>query len=141
MLWGIVGLAYGNDGTQDGKGMRGYFLCNLLAYLFAADTLFEVAGLCTRLWTTLLAEYRSTCCGRISLRIFEWAVMAVKEYQVLERVFDSPDDDAETDSSFQMTYFLDFHTKKRLSKVKSFSVYFPSNPATIPFFCFSFYSS
>lgn len=71
LFWGIVAMQFGNDGSNDSKGMRGYFILNLLGYVFSMESLMEVAVLAMLMWGTILPSYRPTCCGRSPLRFFE----------------------------------------------------------------------
>ena len=73
-LWGLIGWKYGNDGTEDGKGLRIYFFLNLLAYGLHTEALMEIASLASRLWFTLFEEYKPRLCSNLMVRCLQFTL-------------------------------------------------------------------
>jgi len=69
---GIVGMDYGNDGTGDGKGQRGYFLLTVVIYSLHTLAVIEIANFAIRrIWPILLEEYKHYVFGKETMRILQ----------------------------------------------------------------------
>ena len=73
-IWGLIGWKYGNDGTEDGKGLRIYFFLNLLAYGLHTEALMQIASLASRLWFTLFEEYKPPMCSNLMMRCLQFTL-------------------------------------------------------------------